>query len=266
MSQTTIIETLTGDTPVGAALTVVRNDTGMAFVNGAAMGNLGGGVWSYAVTDPAPGLVYGCTIVFTFGDGATITRIRSVAGSTDAQPRYLLSAEGLVLAASMLNVSYFLGAASATQSAALAAATADIDTAIRYQGRRVDMVAQLTEFPRVAYESNTASASYNYVGPLATNMLPGGNTVWDWDSVNQMAVIPDRVKRACILQANSRLDPVRLATLDRAASGLTSQKIGSAAETYDIAQMIAASGGSLALCREAAALMNFYRIRQGRML
>ena len=269
---TLLTETILGDTPTGVTVTVARTDTGATLVTAAAMTTAGGGVWTYAIADPAPGLSYFCTIVFAFVDGGTFTRVRTIASAAatvaDGLPRYLSVARSLVLAPSMLGLAPYLAAAAPVQSAALAAATMDIDTALRYQGRRVDVLNQVTEFPRVAYEARGGGldTSYGFIGPVASNGLPGGNTVWDWDPVAQVPVIPSRVERATIHQANSRLDPVRIAELARLEAGLSSQKIGSAAETYDLAMMRAASGGSFTLCREAAALMEFYVIRQGRIL
>ena len=270
MSQTTITETLAGDTPTGVTITVTRTDTSALLATAAAMTTVGGGVYTYALTDPAPGLIYACTILFTFSDGATITRIRNVSGSVDNLPRYLQVADAMALAPSILNATAFLAATTLRQSIALAMATADLNQ-LRYQGRKYDLT-QVNQFPRVAYEPSARVSLYSpggdFSGQLINNAMPGAATVWDWDYVNSVPIVPQTVLLACLMQANNRLDGTQAANFDRLAAGLASQKTGGLAESYntDVASLLKAQGGSLTISRDAMLMLEPYLLRSGRFL
>jgi hypothetical protein len=107
---------------------------------------------------------------------------------------------------------------------------------------------------------------HSFIDPVTGNTIQGGEVIWDWDGTNNVAIVPQRVKLACVYQANSRLDPKRIAVLDRIYSGLTSRQIGTGAEAYDLKVILQASGGALQLCRDAVMLMQNYQLRAGRLL
>jgi hypothetical protein len=187
----------------------------------------------------------------------------------DGLNRYMSLADAALMAPTLLGCGSYLAAGSNQQNVALAAATYDLDHAQRYQGRKYDLT-QAMQFPRVAFEASGRLPLYGpnggLVGPVANNMLPGGDVVWDWDYAANAPVVPRQVKMACVYQANSRLDPQRIGVLNRIYGGLTSQKIGSAAETYDVHALLAATGGALVLCPAAVDLMRNYVLRSGRIL
>lgn len=246
-----------------------RTDTAAIVVAaGTALNHDGTGLYSLPVAGLTPGVAYDYWLERVYAGATKRDQYNFIAPTAaDDLPRYLTVDEAVAMAGSMPGVASFLAANSSQQSMALAMATQDLDNAQRYQGRKWDLV-QVLQFPRVAYEASGRQPFYGsgVVGPIADNALPGADVVWDYDAVNKVAVVPQQVKLACVYQANSRLDPKRIAILDRIYSGLTSRQIGTGAEAYDVKAMLLASGGTLDLCRDAALLMRNYQLRQGRIL
>lgn len=251
---------------------VKRTDTGAVVVAaGTAMSHDATGVYSYTFTEPAAGLTYQWYAKVTDTDGSVDYILLTSQGTAaeDGLPRYLTLAEALALATSLLGVTAWTAAGAVAQNAALAAATFDLDNAQHYQGRKYDL-AQVLEFPRVAYESGRGiGPGFGWptgAGTSGSGCGLVGAVVWDWDSVNNVAIVPQRVKVACLYQANSRLDGKRAAALDKLFRGLKGEATGSLSESFDLATVLAATGGAIDLCRDAVAMMRPYILRQGRIL
>jgi len=171
---------------------------------------------------------------------------------------YLTVAEADAMTTSVLGLLEYPGAGAAERAAALDAATRLIDTALRYQGRKYDP-AQVLQFPRVAYDDGRAEA-YAFV--------PGGaaEVVWDWDAATSAAVIPEAVKRACLIEADEILQDVagksqRWRRLDEQHQGVTFDLTSSAAEAYRKGVPPAGRSG---LSRRAYELLATYRLASGR--
>ncbi len=202
----------------------------------------------------------------------------AAAPATPTLPMYPATlAEALDIAGAMpaKDVAALLTADSAAQLAALAAATSDIDVAMRYQGRKYAEVigyqsavigaAQVLEFPRyIGVIGNQWSVNG---GPFAGGPFPGGlstinyqpsTNIWDWDPATSTAIVPEAVKRACVYQAASRLAARRDARLDARHDGVVNQGGGGLQEAYD--------GEIRVLCRVADQIMQRYRLRSGEMV
>lgn len=185
----------------------------------------------------------------------------------DAQPAapcYLTVAEAGVVAAALPSslLAAWSAASTADRLTALVQATADVDSSMRFQGRKYDLD-QTLEFPRAAYETAGQIA-----GLVGANVIPRGlaDTVWDWDEATQAAVVPLRVKQAVVHQANEVLAGTRAGRLDARHDGLTAQTTGGLSEAYGGGGLPGRGGGPSPLCRQAAQLLVPYRIRQGRVL
>lgn len=184
--------------------------------------------------------------------------------SPSPDPRqYLSVSDADVLAGQIPSslMSNYLAASDDDKNAALLLASIDVDSAMRYQGRRYDVSgAQVLEFPRVPYESSTAARYYGalILGPQSGAF--GGSQIWDYDLTNNVAVVPPNVKRAVVIQADSILAGDRDGRLQDIADGLASQQVGASNESYRADAMPSA------LCRRAEKIMDFYRLRQGRFL
>jgi hypothetical protein len=168
-----------------------------------------------------------------------------------------------------------LGVTLVADDAALAAllivATLDIDTAMRYQGRKYDPDGTITgtvqtlEFPRV-------DGVAGFCEGLGMRGQGIGSTVYDWDVTaagGGAAVVPAAVKTACVYQAaylGESTTAEAQARLERIRSGLASQKIATAEEVYLKPAEFAALGGLLPLCERARRLMERYRLRSGALL
>lgn len=178
---------------------------------------------------------------------------------------YLTQSDADALAATMVasQVSAYVAATSAQKTAALEAATLRIDSAVRYQGEKYDP-AQALEFPRNPYPSQSLGQPISW--PPYPPSSPAGLTIWDWDADNNVAIVPDRVKRACLLEANSILEGSRDAALDAVAGGVKSESVGSAAKTYiSPGELKDTPGATSPLCRLAFQLLEIYRLRSGAM-
>lgn len=186
-----------------------------------------------------------------------------IAETFAALPTYLALAAANAMAAGMLSrmVSSYAAASSADRVAALAQASAQIDRAMRYQGRQYDPsgtitgTVQVLEFPRVL-GSGGFPPYLSY--PDGGQCPPYASQFWDWDKVNNVAVVPDRVKQACVLQANSLLAGDRDERLAARHDGVSQQSGDGLSEAY--------SGEAPLLCAEAHRLMSYYRLRSGEMV
>lgn len=152
-------------------------------------------------------------------------------------------------------LSHLVAGTADTRTAAVLLATLDVDAAMRYQGRRYDLT-QEREFPRLAY-----SLAYAGLGRLPT-WSPReyvSAVVWDLDSAGNV-IVPESVFLAVLHQADSILAADRDERLQAIRDGLTSQKIGSLAETYSEAVV---ARGAPVLCARAEQFMNQYRLVSG---
>lgn len=241
-----------------------RTDTDAIVVaDGAAFTNVSTGVYQYTITDPAAGLTYVYWIEYVF-NGATKRFERfSSPPATPASNSYLTTDDADAIAAEMLSaeVAAYVAATTPDKGAALVRASERIDSAMQYQGRRYDP-AQAMEFPRVAYDGGVGGL----VVPIPGQIYPGvpattvAAVVWEWDAEEGEAVVPGRVKRACLLEANSILAGDRDGRMNAVHDGLASQGIGSANESYR------GDAKPAALCRAAHELMQIYRLRSGQMI
>jgi hypothetical protein len=271
LSVTTISRTVTGATPSGVSLrSLVRTDTGAAVAGvstPAAFDAAGGGVYTFSFTDPAPGLTYRYVYRVTFASGQLYEVTATSAGAASDAPAYLTVSEAAALAATLpasLLAAFLALGSDAAKAAALAQATADVDAAGPWQGRRY-AAGQALEFPRVPWESAEALVTYPPAGGVR---YPVGNpsglasAVWDWDAATHAPVVPRAVKVAVLHQANAIAAGTRAERLDAQHDGLASQSVGGLSESY----LPAAGGGERAVCRAAAQLLRPYRLRGGRML
>jgi hypothetical protein len=159
-----------------------------------------------------------------------------------AQDGYLSVAEADALAGQLVarQVASYVGTADADQrQAALNQASADIDAG-QWQGQRYDS-AQARAFPRLQSAALTAPST----------------AVWDLDEFG-VAIVPERVYRAVLLQADSILAGRRNDRMDARHDGVSSQSADGLSEAY--------SGPAEVLCRAAAEVMRVYRLRTGQLL
>lgn len=127
----------------------------------------------------------------------------------------------------------------ATLDQLLLRASIAVDSAARWQGRKLDP-SQERAFPRVPS-----------AGAISAEALGAG--------------VPSDVLVAVVYQANDLADPARQAALQKRLDGLTSKSVGSLSEGY--AQP--GSGTEVAwqaLCQPAQALLAKYRLSSGRIL
>lgn len=221
------------------------------------------GVGRYSTTiDPAePGVTYqGYAKTVVNGQPYWALR-RQTAGVAPASRSYLTSVEAGLVAGALPAVSLpaWNAASDGDRTAALELASADVDAAGPWQGRKYD-AAQVLEFPRVAYETMP--------GPFPMAGTRGvADVVWDWDEASRAAVVPLNVKRAVVYQAEAILAGTKAAQLEAQHGGLASQSVGGMSESY----RDPAAGGSVVdgpgvLARQAATLLSRYRLKTGRLL
>lgn len=189
-----------------------------------------------------------------------------------ALPSYLAAADARTLAASvpssLAGMAQLLALSDAALATTLALASMDIDRAMRYQGRKYDMSgAQMLEFPRVPYPEDAWQGFQPYPGAAFPPWLQNsaGPFVWDWDSVNEVAIVPQNVQLATLFQAAYLMLPEFADRLEKIRSGLAGQRTGTGQEMY-IKAGEAVPGGFTGLCDRSSRIMHFYRIRSGRML
>lgn len=172
-------------------------------------------------------------------------------------PAYLTNAEADTIAAALPAslLTAWAAASAPNKTAALEQATADVDAAGPYQGRRYKSEAdgQALEFPRVAYAQ----------GPGVGGQESG--VIWDWDATAKAAVVPLNVKRAVVYQANAILSGEGARLLDARHGGLASQSVGGVSESYVQGSGVGGQGSG-SLSRRAADLLRGYRLRTGRLL
>lgn len=250
------------------AFGVRRLDSGATVVaTGTAMTRSGVGRYSYTIASPVDGVTYEWWPRIVV-DGQTFQPQRqSTYGPIATAPSYLTAADADAIAATLpaAVLAAYLAADSGAKTAALVQASADVDGAMRYQGRKYDLT-QALEFPRAAYETLRDIA-----GLVGANVIPRGlaDTVWDWDDSASAAIVPLKVKQAVVYQANAILDGTRAGRLDAQHDGLLQQSVGGLSEQYGkggAGGISGLGGGPSPLCRQAAALMVTYRLRQGRVL
>jgi len=174
-------------------------------------------------------------------------------------PSYLTLAAAATLLARLPStlLAGYRAAGDADKLAALVLASAEIDAADRWQGRKYEAT-QLLEFPRVA-----TSRAMPLLGIMTPTAYLSPDEIWDWDSDEQAAVVPPAVEMATLHQANAVLDTVRAARLDAQQQGLASQSVGGLSESY---AAVVGMDRDRELCRAAARLMDKYRLRSGSML
>src|SRR4051812_25215998 len=100
---------------------------------------------------------------------------------------YITTAEGDVYAAAHLDGAAWQHSTAARKAAAIGQATRELD-AERFQGQKY-VVTQERAFPRLV--DGTAQQYPGSVGATIAGI------VWDWDSGNNVAIVPPDVKRAC---------------------------------------------------------------------
>jgi hypothetical protein len=253
--------------PTGA-FGVRRTDSGAVVVADAtAMTHDGTGLYSYSFEDPAAGLVYEYWVEWVYGGETFRVQKFSQAAAADDSGSYLSVADARALAGTLPGFAGLLAKDDATLAALLALATVDIDVAMRYQGRKFDPSQQL-EFPRVAYGDLSPSTVQSMeLSPFP--YLPGvggGSVIWDWDNDANAAVVPQKVKIACLCQAAWLTSSQFAARLEAIRSGLAGQSIGTGSETYLKPADLAAMSGGVNLGQRAAQIMELYRLRSGVML
>lgn len=144
----------------------------------------------------------------------------------------------------------------------LSLASIDLDASMRFQGRKVD-ARQVREFPRVAYgralNDQRVGVVVNGLGSIPTDAV-----VWDWDEAGTTPVVPEAIKIAALYQAAWLLKPELAGRLEAIRSGLASQGIGSASESYlkpgDLGNAVTG------LSDRAARILEKYRLKTGKLL
>ncbi len=167
---------------------------------------------------------------------------------------YLSTSEADSLAGTLPGLAAYRAASSGAKTAALQQASSDVDTAMPYQGRKLD-AAQALQFPRVAYERTSPSAPGSAHGYA--------DTIWDWDSSSNVPVVPADVKAAVLHQADAILDGGRDERLDKQHDGVAYDQAAGLAESYKSSDH---RGVTTGLCRRAHQLLQKYRIIAGRIL
>ena len=154
--------------------------------------------------------------------------------------RYLDVPEADDLAGVLPALAAYRAADDAEKAAVLDEATKDIDSAMPYQGRKLD-AAQLLEFPRLIDEPLRATAS-------APSTTVDPTLVWDWDADADAAVVPADVRRATLYQADSILAGEREPRIAAQHDGVVYELTGGLAESY---KSTPGPGVPTGLCRRA---------------
>jgi hypothetical protein len=173
---------------------------------------------------------------------------------------YLTTDDARVLAATLPGMTTLLAQTDDALGMLLLAASIDLDASMRFQGAKYDPT-QEREFPRLPggpSRRSDCNLSYGLDSPP-----PAAPLVWDWDSVNNVAVVPDLVKIACCYQAAWLLDPTHARRLEKIRSGLAAESTGGMSETFNTAALAAGFSG---LADRAQRLMERYRLKRGKML
>lgn len=196
------------------------------------------GVYSYTFSGAVAGVAYEYAMravvdsaVRYLQEMSTLTVVSSMS--------YLTVSDADAIAATLPLLDAWTAAGTTAKQKALELASMRFDLARRYQGRKYeeDPADQPLEFPRIAYPE----------------------TVWDWDSTDDEAIVPALVKRAVVYEANSILTADRDRIVAAIHDGLTSQSNGSVSESYR-------QTASSPLCAEADSISRRYQLRSGALL
>lgn len=166
---------------------------------------------------------------------------------------YLTTAAADTLAATLPTMTAWSAATAAAKAKALARASFDVDNAMPYQGRQYDP-GQANAFPRAPFDDAPASAGFDR-DPRAA--------VWDWDTSANVAVVPEDVLVAVLLQADAVLAGTREPRLAAQHDGVVYDQTGSVAESYKLTE---GPGVTTGLCRGAWVLLRKYRLKSGKVL
>src|SRR5207253_10453664 len=125
---------------------IQRTDTSATVLAPTQFTHISTGIYELSFDEPAAGLTYRWYRELTYS--GTVQRAEKFSYPPPTSSSYLTAAEGDELAATMFGLAAYK-AETTYKQAALEQATARIDAAYRYQGRRYDP-AQALEFPRIA--------------------------------------------------------------------------------------------------------------------
>ena len=235
---------------------VRRTDTLATVVADAtAMTRVSTGVYVHEFDEPATGLSYNWWAEVEHA-GLTHHFEKQTSGTTAGTlETYVTLSDANVLAGELPGLASWAAANDADKVKALKQATKDIDSGLRYQGRRyeLDPSLQRLEFPRIPYPQ---TSGYDL---LSGEVVQVGDEVWDWDEDNDVAVVPEDVKVACLQQADSILKGKRAKRLAAQHDGVASQGVGSLSESYT-------GRAPQKLCFEAYELLKKYELRSGQLL
>lgn len=242
---------------------VKRTDTGAIVVaDGTDLDHDGTGLYSYTLVEPAAGLTYHYWIEFVFNGETYRIEKTATAGVAPDADSYCTVEEADAIADALPGLASYKAASDDAKLAALVLATLDLDNNGPWQGAKYDLLTpQALAFPRVPYP--TYAVGLNRIGTISAG------EVWDWDSDNNVAIVPADVKKACVLQADSILDSSATSLdsiLDDAGKGITSKSVGSLSVSFADAARLLAAGGGGGLARRAAMLMAKYQLRSGGLL
>lgn len=215
------------------------------------------GVYTYSFDDAEIGVVYEYSIKAVVG-GVTYFKQETAQLADLSASSYLSVSDADTLAAGLALLSAWAAAGGTAKAAALALASERFDLAYRYQGRKWD-ASGVREFPRIAYDGGRAPGP-TYPGQPDALVAA---TVWDWDADADEAIVPVRVKRAVLYEANSILAADRDRVAAAIHNGLASQSVGSISESY---RQMTAGQDTPVLCREADVAARHYRLRSGQLL
>ena len=219
------------------------------------------GIYRYEIATPVSGVIYEYYIRAVV-DGDVYQFPGTVSLNDDEVPSYLSAADATALANQLPGLASFKAGSDAEKLAALKLATDRFDTARRYQGRKY-LPTQTLEFPRQAYGSTGASSDWEWVRREGS---AGDSTgIWDWDATTSAAIVPAKVKRAVLYEADSILKGDLDAKLDARFTGLLSQTVGSVSESYAAFAQVGGDGAPV-LCREADRISRQYQLRSGQVL
>ena len=197
---------------------------------------------------------------FNWSGTAEVASVPTVAAPTGSS-YFNASADGDAMAALIpaALIPAYLALSDATAKAVLLQqASADVDQAFRYQGRKYDTVNQVMQFPRISHDPSTTVIPNIGAVPIGGSW---GQIVWDLDPVTNQPIVPNAVYMAVLHQANF-IAAGGSSKLDSQFAGVKSERTGSNAADYDRANALLTTG----LCRRAWMLMRYYQIKSGRLL
>ena len=236
MNLTFVLDTNPAADAVPVITQIVRLDTAAIVASNVPMvaAATPAGRYTYTLTTAVAGVSYEFTATFV-SDGipGTITKTQTVA---DALGSYstLTTARTTALALGLTRVT---AASDAALTAVLLRAAMQIDSAMRYQGRKYDAL-QEREFPRIEGQGSLVQSTQGADTPT----------------------IPVPVLTAKLLQADYLLASPNTQRQQAIADGVASQSVGGQSESYrpDAAAEL--------LCVEARLLLVRFRLRSGALL